>query len=123
MSSNASHTNDSHSHTSHIPAAKTLVSVWVALIVLTWTTVGVSYLELGEWNVIVALTIAVLKASLVAWIFMGVRYSTKLTRLFVVAGLVWLAIMIFITGADYLTRGWDYQPQPWGNVKPMRANQ
>jgi hypothetical protein len=53
---------------------------------------------------------------------MGVRYSTRMTRLFVVAGLVWLSIMILITGGDYLTRGWDYQPQPWGNVKPMAAN-
>ena len=107
----------------HIPSAKTLVSVWIALIILTWTTVGVSYLELGEWNVIVALTIAVIKASLVAWIFMGVRYSTRMTRLFVVAGLVWLTIMMLITGADYRTRSWDYKPQPWSNVKPMAANQ
>lgn len=107
----------------HIPEVKSLVSVWIALIVLTWTTVGVSYLELGEWNVIVALAIALIKASLVAWIFMGVRYSTRMTRLFVVAGLVWLTIMMLITGADYQTRSWDYKPQPWGNVKPMAANQ
>lgn len=107
----------------HIPAVRALVGVWVTLIVLTWTTVGVSYLELGEWNVIVALAIAVIKASLVAWIFMGVRYSTRMTRLFVVAGLVWLTIMMLITGGDYLTRGWDYKAQPWGNVKPMAANQ
>lgn len=107
----------------HIPSVKTLVSVWGMLIVMTWTTVGVSYLELNEWNVVVALTIAVLKASMVAWVFMGVRYSTKMTRLFVVAGLVWLTIMILITGGDYMTRGWDYKPQPWGTVKPAAANQ
>ena len=107
----------------HVPSAKSLVGVFVALICLTWTTVGVSYLELGEWNVIVALLIAVIKASLVAWIFMGVRYSTKMTRLFVVAGLVWLSIMILITGGDYLTRGWDYQAQPWAPVKGARAPQ
>ncbi len=51
----------------------------------------------AEFNVVVALLIAFFKASLVAWIFMGVRYSTTLTRLFVVAGLVWLSIMILIT--------------------------
>lgn len=107
----------------HVPSVKILVGVWAALIVLTWTTVGVSYIELNEWNVVVALTIAVIKASLVAWIFMGVRFSTRMTRLFVIAGLVWLTIMILITGADYLTRGWDYRPQPWGNVKPAAANQ
>ena len=103
----------------HIPTVKSLVRVFIALICLTWTTVGVSYLELGEWNVIVALTIALIKASLVAWIFMGVRFSTKLTRLFVVAGLVWLSIMIIITSGDYATRQWDYQPQPWSHGKDM----
>ena len=110
---------------SHIPSARILVAVWFALVCLTWTTVGISYIELGEWNVVVALIIALIKVSLVAWIFMGVRFSSKLTRLFVVAGLVWLTIMIIITSGDYATRQWDYQPQPWGhgkdqNVQPIR---
>jgi cytochrome c oxidase subunit 4 len=101
----------------HVPSVKSLVGVFLALIVLTWTTVGVSYLELHEWNVVIAMLIALTKASLVAWIFMGVRFSTKMTRLFVVAGLVWLTIMIVITGLDYLTRPWDYQPKPWNAGK------
>ena len=107
----------------HIPTRGSLISVWAALIVLTWTTVGVSYLELGEWNVVVAILIALIKASLVAWIFMGVRYSTKMTRLFVVAGLVWLTIMILITGGDYVTRPWDYQPQPWSQAPAAVGHQ
>jgi cytochrome c oxidase subunit 4 len=96
-----------------IPKVKTLVLVWAALVVLTGTTSAVSYIELGPWNVVVALAIAVLKASLVAWIFMGVRYTTSLTKLFVVAGLVWLSIMILITFSDYTSRSWTYQAQPW----------
>jgi hypothetical protein len=44
---------------------------------------------------------------------MGVRHSTHMTRLFVVAGLLWLGIMMAITFGDYITRAWDYQPQPW----------
>ena len=103
----------------HVPSKNSLIVVWAVLIVLTWTTVGVSYLELGEWNVVVALLIAVIKATCVAWIFMGVRYSTHMTRLFVVAGLVWLSIMILITGGDYLTRSWDYHPQPWATTKDV----
>ena len=102
----------------HIPHVKALVSVWAALIVLTVTTAAVSYIELGELNIIVALLIALIKASLVAWIFMGVRYSTNLTRLFVVAGLVWLSIMIMITFSDYHSRNWTYQPQSWSQTKP-----
>ncbi|MBV9081772.1 MAG: cytochrome C oxidase subunit IV family protein [Acidobacteriaceae bacterium] len=105
--------------TTHVPTTGSLVGVWVVLVILTWTTVGVSYLELGPWNLVVALTIAVIKASCVAWIFMGVRYSTTLTRLFVVAGLVWLTIMIIITSSDYATRRWDYQPRPWATTKDV----
>jgi cytochrome c oxidase subunit 4 len=105
--------------THHVPIPKvgTLVGVWAALIVLTGLTSAVSYLELGEWNIVVALLIALTKASLVAWIFMGVRYSTTLTRLFCVAGLVWLAIMVLITYSDYSTRNWIYQAQPWSTNK------
>ncbi|MBV8653255.1 MAG: cytochrome C oxidase subunit IV family protein [Alphaproteobacteria bacterium] len=99
----------------HIPQVKTLVLVWLALIVFTGLTTGVSYIELGELNIVVALLIAVIKASLVVWIFMGVRYTTSLTKLFVVAGLVWLGIMILITFSDYTTRGWTYQAQPWSH--------
>jgi cytochrome c oxidase subunit 4 len=100
-----------------IPTLRALVSVWAALIVLTGTTVGVSFLELGEWNVVVALLIALFKASLVAWVFMGIRHSNAMTRLFCVAGLVWLCIMMFITFSDYTTRGWTYQAQPWSHPK------
>ncbi len=87
--------------------------VWLALICLTGMTTGVSYVDLGWMNIVVALLIAVFKASMVAWIFMGVRHTTSLTKLFVVAGLVWLGIMILITFSDYSTRSWTYQAQPW----------
>ena len=97
----------------HIPKVRDLVSVWAALIVLTFVTAAVSKIDLGEFNVVIALFIAVFKASLVAWIFMGVRYTTNLTKLFVVAGLVWLSIMILITFSDYVSRGWTYQAAPW----------
>jgi len=109
--------------TAHIPKVKTLVIVWAALIVLTGTTSAVSYIELGPWNVVVALLIAVTKASLVVWIFMGVRFTTSLTRLFVIAGLVWLSIMILITFSDYNSRSWTYQAQPWSHTKSGGANQ
>lgn len=97
----------------HIPRVRTLVLVWLTLICLTGMTTGVSYVELGWMNIVIALLIAVFKASLVAWIFMGVRHTTTLTKLFVVAGLVWLSILILVTFSDYSSRSWTYQPQPW----------
>jgi cytochrome c oxidase subunit IV len=105
--------------TTHIPTVRPLVLVWVTLIILTALTSAVSYLELGPWNVVVALLIAVTKASLVAWIFMGVRFTTTLTKLFVVAGLVWLGILLLITYSDYSTRSWTYQAQPWSHSKTV----
>ncbi|MBV9265842.1 MAG: cytochrome C oxidase subunit IV family protein [Acidobacteriaceae bacterium] len=101
----------------HVPTVRILVTIWAVLVVLTWTTVTVSHIELGPWNVVVALVIAVIKASCVGWIFMGVRFTSPLTKLFVVAGLVWLTIMILITTSDYATRRWDYHAQPWANTK------
>jgi cytochrome c oxidase subunit IV len=102
--------------THHIDSVKAYVGVFIALIILTFTTVYVSQLELGEFHIIAALLIAFIKASLVAWIFMGVRHSTYMTRLFVVAGLLWLGIMMLITFGDYTTRAWDYHPQPWSQT-------
>jgi cytochrome c oxidase subunit 4 len=105
--------------TAHIPKVKTLVFVWAALIVLTGTTSAVSYVELGPWNIVVALLIAVTKASLVVWIFMGVRFTTSLTKLFVIAGLVWVSILILITISDYNSRNWTYQARPWSQTKSV----
>jgi cytochrome c oxidase subunit 4 len=99
----------------HIPKVSTLVYVWLALLLATGLTTAVSYVELGWMNIVVALLIAVCKASLVAWIFMGVRFTTSLTKLFVVAGLVWLGILILLTASDYNTRHWTYQPAPWSH--------
>ena len=115
---------NAHAESGHTPVPKvgTLVAVWGSLIVLTILTTVVSHLELGFFNIVAALLIAVGKASLVAWIFMGVRYTTNLTKLFVVAGLVWLSIMVLLTFSDYSTRNWVYQPQPWSNTKAGGAS-
>jgi len=85
---------------------RTYVLVFLALITLTISTVAISKIELGEFNFIVAMTIAVIKGSLVVWFFMNVRQSSPLTRLFVVAGFFWMAILIVFTLSDYLSRGW-----------------
>lgn len=103
----------------HIPKIGTLVAVWAALIVFTVVTTAVSYVELGWLNIVVALLIAVIKASMVVWVFMGVRFTTTLTKLFVIAGLVWLSILILITASDYNSRSWTYQAQPWSHSKTV----
>jgi cytochrome c oxidase subunit 4 len=54
----------------------------------------------------VAITIAVIKATLVAWFFMHLRDSTRLTWVFAVSGIFWLGILFVLTLTDYLTRSW-----------------
>jgi cytochrome c oxidase subunit 4 len=95
----------------HIVSVKGYVAVFAALMVLTVVTVLASRVDLGLLNTVVALAIAVFKATLVILYFMHVRYSTRLTQVTVVAGFLWLIIMIGLTFSDYLTRKWLELPQ------------
>src|SRR5260370_23296684 len=69
-------------------------------------TYVVAKFDLGPLSDVVALSIAVFKATAVILFFMHVRHSSNLTKLTVVSGFLWLAFMIFITLSDYWTRGW-----------------
>jgi cytochrome c oxidase subunit IV len=90
----------------HVLSIKLYAVIFIALVALTLTTTGVAFIDLGgNLNVIVALTIAVVKALLVILFFMHVRYSDRLTWVFVGAGFFWLAIMMALTLGDFLTRG------------------
>ena len=92
--------------TRHIDSVKTYATVWVVLLFLTALTTAVAHVDLGAFSVVVALTIAVIKMLLVALFFMHVRHSNQLTKLVVLGGLLWLAILIVFTLADVFTRGW-----------------
>jgi cytochrome c oxidase subunit 4 len=81
-------------------------TVFAVLMVLTWLTVQVAFHDLGRLNALLALAIAVIKATFVVLFFMHVRESTRLTKVVVVSGFLWLAILIALTMSDYLTRGW-----------------
>ncbi len=65
-----------------------------------------AFVDLGPFSVVAALAIAVCKMLLVALFFMHVRHSTRLTRLVVVGGLLWLGILLALTLADVFSRGW-----------------
>ena len=89
----------------HVASIKSYLLVFAALMVLTALTVGVAFIDLGVFNDIVAMTIAVIKAVLVVLIFMHVWHSSRMTKLSIVAGFLWLAILIGLTLTDYLSRG------------------
>ncbi|HEX7798681.1 MAG TPA: cytochrome C oxidase subunit IV family protein [Vicinamibacterales bacterium] len=88
----------------HIVPLRTYYLVFLVLIVCTAITVAVSFVDLGRFNVLVALGIAILKATLVVLFFMHVKYSGKLTWVVVAGSLFWLGILIVMTAGDYLTR-------------------
>jgi cytochrome c oxidase subunit 4 len=90
----------------HVVSRKVYFVIFGALMVGTALTVWVANYDLGRWNAIVALSIAVFKATLVVLYFMHVRYSSKLTWVFVGAGIIWLIILFAFTLSDYMTRGW-----------------
>ncbi|HXU36797.1 MAG TPA: cytochrome C oxidase subunit IV family protein [Blastocatellia bacterium] len=90
----------------HIVSPKIYYVIFIALTVLTVVTWSVAKIDLGRMNAVVALTIAVIKATLVVLYFMHVRYNSRLTWVFVGAGFFWLAIMVALTLSDYMTRGW-----------------
>ena len=89
----------------HVTSIKVYLAIFFALMVLTAVTVGVAFVDLGAFSDVVALAIAVFKASLVVLFFMHVRYSRPMTKLTIVASFFWLAILIALTLSDYLTRG------------------
>jgi cytochrome c oxidase subunit IV len=85
----------------HVVPVGVYLAVFAALMVLTLVTVWVAEHNFGPFNTLVAMGIAITKATLVILFFMHVKYSSKLTRLVVLAGFLWLAILLGITLSDY----------------------
>jgi cytochrome c oxidase subunit IV len=115
MSKNSEHTG----HAAHVVPVSTYVIVFILLMIGTALTTGVAYIDLGRWNTVVALTIAVTKMMLVVLFFMHVKYAAGLTRIAILAGFFWLLIMITLTLSDELTRGWEIVSRGWGVMIPL----
>ncbi len=90
---------------------RALVLSWLALLILLGSTVTLAYQPLGQFNSVIALTIATLKAALVAAVFMELGERRSLTIAFAAAGFFWLGIMFWLVFSDYLTRP-NFPPQP-----------
>ena len=90
----------------HIVPTRIYYAIFAMLMILTGITVGVAYLDLGRMNVVAAIAIACFKAMIVVLYFMHVKYSSRLIKLTVIAGLYWMGILFALTFSDYLTRAW-----------------
>jgi cytochrome c oxidase subunit 4 len=91
----------------HIVPPKVYIGIFLSLMILTAATVGAAYVNLGPFNIVIALAIASLKATLVVLYFMHARYSPKRTHMVIIAAVFWLAIMLALTLSDYVTRDHD----------------
>ncbi len=100
-------------------ATRTDLVTGTVLLVLLALTVLFNMLPLGPLSLVVAMFIAATKATLVAVIFMHLRTSSPVMRLFSVAGLLWLTILIGLTLSDYLTR--ERPPVPDGVARVVQV--
>ncbi len=89
---------------SQVVPQKVYLLVFATLMCLTLVTVDVAFYNFGILNLWVALAIATFKATIVVMYFMHVKYSSKLTWVFAISGIFWLAILFTLTMGDYLTR-------------------
>ena len=83
---------------------RTYFAVYIALVLLTGLTTAVAFFDLGLANPVVALSIAILKATLVALFFMHLKYGSRLIWVFAGSALFWLMILLLLILSDYATR-------------------
>lgn len=115
----SNHKNSNHGHHDHhITSPATLFFTMLLLAVLMGLTILVYKIDfghilsggnsaLGSWiNNIIALVIAMVKATLVVMIFMGVKWGTKLIKLYAMLGFFFFPFLL-ITFGDYMTRSWE----------------
>lgn len=80
----------------------------MGLLALTWC---IGYVNLGVFNLVVALFISFAKMLLIVLFFMHIKGSSRLLHLAAATGLLWLGIMLVLTLGDYLSRGWVAMPK------------
>ncbi|HEY6802609.1 MAG TPA: cytochrome C oxidase subunit IV family protein [Pyrinomonadaceae bacterium] len=98
----------------HIVPVRIYITIFLVLLVGTALTVFAAFQDFSvtvgghelPLNTIIALTIAVTKATFVVLYFMHVRYSSRLIAVIVTSALFWMAIMFALTFSDYWTRCW-----------------
>ena len=93
-----------HEHTEHVVSPGTYLVIILTLLALTGITVFAAFVDLGRFNIVVALLIATIKATLVVLIFMHAKYAPERTKLVIIAGIFWLALLLFMTLSDYASR-------------------
>lgn len=106
----------------HITPKKTLIQVFVALVTLTAITVFAAQMDLGPLNVPIALSIAIVKASLVVVIFMALKHDNRMNAVVFLVGAVFVVVFLVLTLFDTAYRG-DLPNTVEGTIMEEQAEQ
>jgi cytochrome c oxidase subunit 4 len=120
-----SHAHTSHGHgggglVPHVLRLRIYIGVWAALLVLTVVTVAVSYQDFGTLNIVVAMAVATVKATLVTLFFMHLKYDEHFNVIVFVTSLTFLGIFFILTMADTAERG-KVDPIEASVIEPVPA--
>ena len=103
--------NDDHGHGElqmghhHVSSSAMFFNVLVALLILTVITVGASRIDFGPANMLIAMLIASVKASLVILFFMHVKWDTAINKIVFLSSFLFLSLLLIFTLSDQATRG------------------
>ncbi len=78
--------------------------IWILLLIFTATTVITGRMDLGDYNIILALAIASIKASLVVLFFMHMTEAAGTNRLIFIVSIIFTVVMMTGVFGDILTR-------------------
>jgi cytochrome c oxidase subunit 4 len=91
--------------TGHIVPVRVYLTIFVLLLLLTATTTAAAFVDLGRMNVVIMLTIAVTKATLVVLYFMHVRWGEQMLKIAIGTAVVCFLVLVGLTLSDLLVRG------------------
>lgn len=111
MSHSNSHSSHGHDELGHIVPESTFVKILVTLLILTVITVLAAQVDLGKWNIVGALVIATVKATLVIAVFMHGKFENKIILTYMIIPFILLAVMILGVFTDDPFRA---HPLPFG---------
>ncbi|MHB8303907.1 MAG: cytochrome C oxidase subunit IV family protein [Acidobacteriaceae bacterium] len=90
----------------HLGKPPVYVAIFLIMLVLVLLMTGMSYIDLGIFNVVILLAIATFIASLDVLFYMHIRYSSRILKMTIVAGLFTFMLLIALTMTDYISRAW-----------------
>lgn len=102
-----SQSKEAHHDSPHIMPVRTYLIIFGLLWLFLIATVAASELPLGRsGHLIVAMTIAMIKAVLIVLFFMHVYYSAPLTWIIAAGSFLWVGLLLAFLTSDYISRGW-----------------